>query len=125
MRLSDAIRLGAMMKPQAFGDVRDGVGTCAIGAAYEAVGVCLMTRDYSTVPQWMRLILDDQTRDICPACCLRTLDFGSVISHFNDWHRWTREQIADYVASLENASPVETPIAQDEEKDEEKSLETL
>jgi hypothetical protein len=38
MTLSEAIRLGAMLKPQAFGDYTDGRGTCAWGAASEAAG---------------------------------------------------------------------------------------
>lgn len=36
MKLSEAIRLGAMLKPQAFGADIEGDSTCAIGAAIEA-----------------------------------------------------------------------------------------
>ena len=36
MRLSEAIRLGSMLKPQAFDAFFDGVGTCANGAARDA-----------------------------------------------------------------------------------------
>lgn len=41
MRLSEAIRLGAMMRPQTFGALSDERGTCAMGAAYEAAGLKL------------------------------------------------------------------------------------
>lgn len=38
MRLSEAIRLGAMLKPQGFGSYFRHGATCAMGAAIEAVG---------------------------------------------------------------------------------------
>ena len=38
MKLSEAIRLGAMLRMQAFGDFTDGIGSCAWGAANEASG---------------------------------------------------------------------------------------
>lgn len=38
MKLSEAIKLGAMNGPQAFDAYTDGVGTCALGAALKAVG---------------------------------------------------------------------------------------
>jgi len=38
MRLSDAIRLGAMLKPQAYGGFHFEGRTCAMGAALDACG---------------------------------------------------------------------------------------
>lgn len=39
MKLSDAIRLGSMNGPQAFGETRNRRGgTCALGAALDAIG---------------------------------------------------------------------------------------
>lgn len=100
MRLSEAIRLGAMLKPQAFGTFRartatrdDGAflglriieSTCALGAAcdagYKRSGI-------------------DQVHVWCPACSLRAGVLFHAM-HLNDTHRWTREQIADWVESIE------------------------
>jgi hypothetical protein len=39
MRLSEAIRLGSMLKPQQRGGYLDRHGTCALGAASEALGM--------------------------------------------------------------------------------------
>ncbi len=39
MRLSEAIRLGAMLKPQGFNGWTDEDRTCALAAAGEAAGV--------------------------------------------------------------------------------------
>lgn len=103
MRLSEAIRLGAMMGKQIYdnfyGDEGNpAAGTCALGGAYSAIGV----RRYS-----------DEETDIwplrmavkCPACARRNgRRLGNTITHLNDDHRWTREAIADWVAGIE---PVE------------------
>lgn len=62
MNLSEAILVGATMKPQAFRALFKDDGACACGP-------------------------------FCPA-------FG-IITHRNDNHRWTREQIARWVASIE------------------------
>ena len=39
LKLSEAIRIGAAMRPECVGCWSDGNGTCALGAAAEAVGV--------------------------------------------------------------------------------------
>lgn len=95
MKLSEAIRLGSMLHPQGFEELRSyqyddlgaviGMKTCALGAA-QAAGY------------W----LDDIciTRLQCPACAtVEWLD--NLIPHLNDDHRWTREAIADWVETLE------------------------
>jgi hypothetical protein len=42
----------------------------------------------------------------CPAgCFLFCPVVGEVIQHLNDSHRWTREQIADFVATIERVEP--------------------
>lgn len=99
MRLSEAIRLGAMLKPQAFGDYSVGVGTCALGAAHEALG---KNADDESEWWWPELPRDA----ICPSCGgMRHSDssfaVGGVIAHLNDVHKWTREQIADWVETIE------------------------
>jgi len=114
MRLSEAIRLGAMLHPQRFGSYatyRDERGrfcssnapiatiaaTCALGAA-SAAG---LTTDDAI----------DSPRFTCPACNWHTQRLALVI-HLNDRHRWTRERIADWVESVERAS---YPVAESAE----------
>ena len=93
MKLSEAIRLGAMLGPQGFGlsKDREGDGTlCANQAAMVALGL---------VRIWQH-----QTAYLpvgCPACECKGM-LGAVVANcLNDRHRWTREQIADWIATLE------------------------
>jgi hypothetical protein len=97
MKLSEAIRLGAMLKPQGFGGNTTGpmaTVTCALGAAYEAAEVAhcwiALSRRFPILMriEWL----------VCPACDERV---ETPIPHLNDDHRWTREQIADWVATIE------------------------
>ncbi len=105
MRLSEAIRLGAMNKPQGFGWYDDGAATCAMGAAMEAVGCS--KQPLITKRMWPVLV---QSPASCPACDLvlhgsdRLFAVGAIVVHLNDEHRWKREQIADWVESLEQRS---------------------
>jgi hypothetical protein len=108
MQLHEAIRLGAMMKPQGFG-LGSGnpraAATCALGAAYEAARV---------TGSWRSLLLVfPQLKHIeqlaCPTC--DTTQDG-LIAHLNDDHRWTREQIADWVEQIERAQePTSQPVS--------------
>lgn len=100
MKLSEAIRLGALLHPQCFDTMRtyryyrdgrrDILGTCALGAAEEAGYHAQRQSDWIVLAQ-------------CPEGC--PLDgpvwLGNVVSHLNDYHRWTRERIADWVATVE------------------------
>lgn len=109
LKLSEAIRLGAMLKPQSFGSMRsceavpslgDVLGlriiekTCAMGAAYEA--------GYRSAPY-----LGVST---CPAC-VHVGPVPYLVMHLNDSHRWTRERIADWVESVERAQEP-TPVVE-------------
>ncbi len=92
MRLSEAIRLGAMLHPQTYRDYRTrdahGVtGTCALGAAEEA-----------GFPDPMTYL--HELRTWCPGCPANG-PLPAVIAHLNDQHRWTREAIADWVETIE------------------------
>lgn len=106
MKFSEAIRLGAMLKPQGFRSIAANERTCAFGAAYEAVGILtafLGTKDY------------DRRRDLvygafpiipklphkCFVCRAFALPDGVIVTHLNDQHRWTREQIADWIEKIE------------------------
>lgn len=109
MRLSEAIRLGAMNKPQVFGAlIRDG-GTCALGAAYDAVGLLIgENADVPCLGAEMFPLLN--TASDCPDCYFVRNEFtGFVITHLNDLHQWTRERIADWVETLEPKADIEAP----------------
>lgn len=111
MRLSDAIRLGSMLRPQARGgfasvQVRGWrgwflgertMGSCALMAAAEAVGRERWTDVLDIWPEWMRL------KAVCPVTGAWNSVF-SVVWRLNDTHRWTREQIADWIETIEVAS---------------------
>lgn len=101
MRLSEAIRLGSMMKPQCFrGFHRDG-GSCAIGAAADAIGI---STDRWALRAAFPLLAEVNV--VCPACGRNqmTLHVG-MIPHLNDFHNWTRERIADWVETIEQKEP--------------------
>ena len=115
MRLSEAIRLGAMLHPQCFGalyEYRPGpadvtaneklprrvwrtrgvMKSCALGAALMAGYSETFENEYAPV-----------IKRCCPAC--RAPDcLTQTISHLNDRHRWTREAIADWVQTIEEAN---------------------
>lgn len=99
MRLSEAIRLGAMIRPQTyFYWFHDG-GSCAIGAALEAVGAavysdCFFRTGAPKAWEWSRMTV------ACPACEQQD-QAQEHLRHLNNVHRWTRERIADWVATIE------------------------
>lgn len=103
MLLSEAMKLGAMMKPQGFGwFLKDGK-SCALGAAMEAVGVSIAEGDRydPSVELWTWLIKPRP----CPACPEfgHWSSTGAVIAHLNDDHLWTREAIAAWIEVLERS----------------------
>jgi hypothetical protein len=107
MRLSEAIKLGAMMKPQGFGVVDNGRNnkSCALLAAANAVGLKKLLFGNRHWPwPWM---WTERTLARCPVRCEASADgayhVGGLIAHLNDQHQWTREAIADWVATIEPA----------------------
>ena len=95
MKLSEAIRLGSLLKPQAFGGMWVGEGSCAFGAALDAIGINALTMATGIWP-WLRAPMK------CPVCGQPEVIVTLVISfHLNDKHLWTREEIADWVATVE------------------------
>lgn len=128
MRLSEAIRLGALLRPQAwFVHFSKEGGSCATGAAMEAIGiepVVPMVTDADLLNSnpifraWHSNPVYRKRYDLCcPVCgdaCEGATAIGgkvdskgglsAIIIHLNNYH-WTREQIADWVEALEQAGP--------------------
>jgi len=100
MKLSVAIRLGAMLKPQGFGSPYSGgderkTQACALEGAALALGI-----KYDDLP-----FIDLQVT--CPECGGPHQQYLNVFiaGHLNDAHHWTRERIADFVQSIEDQNP--------------------
>lgn len=101
MKLSDAIRRGAALRPQGFGDYFDDRGSCALGAAIEAITGNLIFDD----DLWFDFPELECIRVACPAdqqgfCPVGTTNLEIIITHLNDGHRWPREAIADWLDSI-------------------------
>jgi hypothetical protein len=110
MKLSEAILLGAMVSPQAFRALFRDDGACALGGALLAVGAIGEPALRSVRRRWPWVVAVSAN---CPSCGCSCPVFG-VITHLNDTHRWTREQVAGWVASIEPAEawpPDEVPEA--------------
>lgn len=115
MKLSEAIRLGAMLKPQAFNELVENwpIGqtvmgqfietevqarTCALGAACDAVGQLYNDRECDDIFPQLKQV------SVCPEGCSDfhvASNLFDVIPHLNDTHQWTRERIAAWVATVE------------------------
>lgn len=102
--LAEFILDGAKRRPdQAFGDYYQGLtASCALGAAYEAMYRLPQdasgkrpTRDLD----WFFDCLD--TVKPCPGGdgCKKRIFLAALLVHLNDDHRWSREQIADWLAT--------------------------
>ncbi len=113
MMLHEAIRLGAMLRPQCFGQYShlDAQGvryTCAISGALEAMGFSdlrimfpsPLTVDECFVRQWpwaAELQVDNPANGHA-----RAADVRIMIAILND-EGWTRERIADWLQPIEEA----------------------
>lgn len=102
MRLSEAIRLGALLKPQAFEHLvidtplSELAGLCALAGAALAIGQSKL--HYTEfLARWP---FTEETAP-CPTCHGLEDTVLAMIYHLNDYHRWTREEIADWVAVRE------------------------
>lgn len=105
MKLSEAIRLGAMLSPQTYGPFSDCHGTCAMGGALEAVGkLAKRTRtNFTRVRQIWAWLKWDFKLSHCPHCgrVERFRNVYNLIAHLNDDDHLTREQIAELVLRIE------------------------
>lgn len=114
MKLSEAIRLGAMLRPQGTGVLFAQGRSCAFGAALEAVGVTVVEfadahdfGDKSPGNLWPWL----KTTEVCHPETGRLGRAGDIVVSLNNRHGWTREQIAEWVASQEAVAEPEAVAA--------------
>jgi hypothetical protein len=110
MRLSEAIRLGAMMSPQARGhffqravsDKESVIATCALGAAALAVGGSIFHFAGPAHSRWPILgVLVPENELPAGIVARRSLRLADVIMMLNDKEGWTRTEIADWVDQFE------------------------
>ena len=111
MKLSEFMKLGATLRPQAFGHLfsREG-GSCALGAAMEAAGITtdpFFLKDGGPLSRYV-------VEKAFPILCERNFrhpedesswswDIWSAIVDLNNRFRWSREAIAEWVATIEEA----------------------
>lgn len=109
MKLSHAMRLGAMLKPQCYGHLSTrGSRTCAFGAAFDALGILAEVEETSlvlTAPGRWPWILTE----MCHPVTGRTFAALNIIVLLNDQSLWTREEIADWVEKVEPAEDLPSP----------------
>jgi len=101
MKLSEAIRAGAKLRPQGFGSglERKPGTSCATLAAGEAfLGV--MCRDEVQAYKVIKNAGIDTCNIFltkCPQCDSSGFSLWCLCIHLNDTHRWSREEIADWL----------------------------
>lgn len=124
MMWSEAIRLGAAVTEKITGQMfsEDRTGTCAIGAGLIACGAqWRKTKNpYFHGKYFMKLIerrgtlakLKRIPTGKCPVCiCSPRRNLYSAIAHLNDFHNWSREDIADWiVASGHDFEAIPEPV---------------
>lgn len=107
MRLSAAMRKGALMAPQAmrtFFSLETG-GTCAFGAALEGVGYPLREEQPNNLRFEFIRATWPETREAnvrCPECGEQSNLHDIVAGHLNNRHWWSRERIAGWLEVLED-----------------------
>lgn len=98
MKLSEAIRAGAKLRPQAFGvSIDEHGGSCAMTAAREALfggqradtRVILAAVGLENEPQ---VVMPVEVRELVPIVI--------AVICLNDAYKWTREQIADWLEGI-------------------------
>lgn len=120
LKLSEAIRLGAMLRPQAFGTYFSDGGSCAIAAAMEALGIASYSRDHGTLFDSHRSLAKRYPMlsklRVVPPVDVNTdaPNVSNVIVRLNNDHYWTREQIADWIEQIERLQePTSQPASRD------------
>ena len=105
MKLSEAILLGSTLRPQIRGHLFGDGRSCALGAAGEAMGA--QPKDCPSSWEFIRRSWPwtEVFSLRCPACWRpkETSEILALIAHLNDFHGWTRQRTAAWVASVEPA----------------------
>lgn len=92
LKLSEAIRVGARLRPQCRASFFNGFGSCALGAAMEALLNRPTDRDADYV--WLCDHFPELKKQIRTH---RAWELGCEIVERNDGVGYTREQIADWL----------------------------
>lgn len=107
MKLSEAIRLEGMTLEQSVGVSHDVTkSACALQGAVLMVGRDAVESEYCTsiCAEWPWAARGGVVWYLlCPECTDVRSDAADTIVHLNDHHRWTRNQIADWVETVEPA----------------------
>lgn len=111
LSLSQAIRLGAMLAPQAFNYFLKDGATCAMGAALQAGGAGEHLTDYlkcgELIIEMFPLAADLHAAALhCPEGCghCRSSVWG-MVAHLNNDHKLSRERIATWIETIEAQQP--------------------
>jgi len=113
--LAELIRIGAKKGPQLQTQLYDEItgGSCAIGAAVlghdEVYKTDLMKQSCYITFEAIKLlkkhgVIFIEKKFMCPNCLWEFGSLGGVITHLNDVHEWTREEIVDWVEMIEKTS---------------------
>lgn len=107
MKLSEAIKEGAKIRPQSFGQFFGGtdnpheITSCAIGAAYEAACGMASIRDANDgLVELGKAVHVDFKSYVTEPLFGRNLGLYRTIIMLNDDSKWTREQIADWLETI-------------------------
>lgn len=126
MKLSEAIRLGATLRPQGFGQLFTTDGrTCALGAALESIGVFGVDIVAAVLPEawdWIMKGKYNGPRGVTKQTWI-TNNAYSIIVYLNDHEEWSRERIADWVESLESQEDFTTQDTEGTETKESEACE--
>jgi len=126
MRLSDALMLGSTLRSPGFGGELTEGGTCARGAAVEAVGKLVVKPAIGENLGifWAEWPWTRTASEPCPVvdCRYNTvmifMTLGRVswlITHLNDQHQWTREKIASWIRQIEPQDVQESVVTKVDE----------
>lgn len=113
MKLCDAICVGAKMRPQAYGYLDDGKGTCALGAAMNGIGCSEPHTLHPFTIERMWPILNESA--IHPKTG-NSMTIRRIIVSLNDRYRWPREHIANWLETIERRD--DPPVVKEEEEQE-------
>lgn len=117
MLLSEAIRLGSLLRPQITNNYGNKNGTCAMGAAYEATNNCSivgysndteaqLTKELNNIYPILGKYFVPSILPIHYRYSKIGMSLSAIISRMNDLMRFDREQIADYVEYIENITNI-------------------